>query len=62
MSLEDLTRAHAALTDAVQSLYADRARLILDARAAGYSWQQIADALQMTAHGAIKASKMTYAN
>lgn len=59
MTLEDLARAHADLGAAVDRLYADRARLILDARAAGRTWQQIADTLGMTVHGAIKASKMT---
>lgn len=58
MSLDDLARAHAALSAAVDRLYADRAQLIRDARAAGHTWQQIADVLGMTVHGAIKASKM----
>ena len=58
MSLDDLARAHRELSDAVQALYARRASLILDARAAGHTWQQIADVLGMTVHGAIKASKM----
>lgn len=60
MSLADLARAHAELSGAVDRLYADRARLILDARDAGHTWQQIADALGMTVHGAIKASKMSH--
>lgn len=58
MSLDDLARAHANLAVAVDDLYAERAQLILDARAAGHPWQQIADVLGMTVHGAIKASKM----
>lgn len=58
MSLDDLARAHANLAAAVDDLYAERARLILVARAAGHPWQQIADVLGMTVHGAIKASKM----
>lgn len=59
MSLDELSNAHAALTEKVQSLYADRTALIVQARSEGYTWQQIADALGMTPHGAIKASKMT---
>ncbi|WP_147039405.1 hypothetical protein [Microbacterium aerolatum] len=62
MSLDDLARAHAELSQRVNSLYADRAALILDARAEGHTWQQIADVLGMTPHGAIKASKMTTAD
>lgn len=58
MSLDDLARSHAALSASAERLYADRARLILDARGAGHTWQQIADVLGMTVHGAIKASKM----
>lgn len=58
MSLDDLARAHADLTSRVQFLYVERAQLILQARADGHTWQQIADVLGMTQHGAIKASKM----
>lgn len=58
MSLDDLARAHRDLTQRVKSLYAERARLILAARDHGHTWQQIADVLDMTPHGAIKASKM----
>lgn len=58
MSLEDLAQAHAALDRAVRTLYADRARLIQQARADGHTWQAIADTLGMTVHGAIKASRM----
>jgi hypothetical protein len=58
MSLADLARAHAALAASVQDLYARRAGLILAARAQGHTWPQIADALGMTVHGAIKASRM----
>ena len=59
MTLEALATAHAKLRGAVDELYAARARLILEARAEGYGWGEIADALDMTVHGAIKASKMT---
>lgn len=59
MSLDDLARAHADLSRRVESLYAERAALIRRARADGHTWQQIADVLGMTPHGAIKASKMT---
>lgn len=59
MSLDELARAHAALSASVDRLYADRAALILAARDAGHTWQQIAEVLGMTVHGAIKASKMT---
>ena len=58
MSLDDLTRAHEDLSAAVSDLYAARARLIREARLEGYTWPQIADALGMTVHGAIKASRM----
>lgn len=58
MSLDDLARAHSALAASVEHLYAERARLILDAREAGHTWQQIADVLGMTVHGTIKASRM----
>lgn len=58
MSLDDLAAAHAALDSRMRSLYADRAHLILRARADGHTWQQIADVLGMTVHGAIKASRM----
>ncbi|SBS70776.1 hypothetical protein [uncultured Microbacterium sp.] len=59
MSLEDLAAAHARIDAAVRSLYADRARLICGARDDGHTWQEIADVLGMTVHGAIKASRMT---
>jgi hypothetical protein len=59
MSLADLARAHADLAAGVDRLYAQRAQLILDARAAGHTWQEIADVLGMTVHGAIKASRRT---
>ncbi|MGV9193187.1 hypothetical protein ACQ143_02450 [Microbacterium sp. MC2] len=59
MSLDELARAHGELNRAVQSLYAQRAQLILDARRDGHTWGQIAAVLGMTVHGAIKASKMT---
>jgi len=58
MSLDDLARAHADLDRAVSELYADRARLIREARAAGHTWPEIAAVLGMTVHGAIKASRM----
>lgn len=58
MSLDDLTRVHEDLSSAVRDLYAARARLILEARSDGHTWPQIADALGMTVHGAIKASRM----
>ncbi len=59
MMLDDLTRAHAEFTATVQQHYVVRAHLILEARKAGYTWPQIAGALDMTVHGAIKASRMT---
>lgn len=59
MSLEELTRAHKHLRAEVSALYAERARLILQARADGHTWSAIAEALDMTQHGAIKASRMT---
>jgi len=34
-----------------------RAELIAEAREAGHTWREIAQALGMTEHGAIKASK-----
>ena len=43
--------------DRLQKMPARRADLILEARALDYSWRQIAEALGMTEHGAIKASK-----
>ena len=43
--------------DRLQKMPARRAELILEARALDYSWRQIAEALSMTEHGAIKASK-----
>lgn len=58
MSLDELARAHADLDAAIHDLYAHRAQLILEARAAGHTWQQIAEVLEMTVHGAIKASRM----
>lgn len=59
MSLRELSDTHARLRGAVEDLYARRAALILAARGDGYSWPEIAEALDMTVHGAIKASKMT---
>lgn len=58
MSLDDLAAANAALDHAVRSVYAERAQLIRRARSDGHSWRAIADALDMTVHGAIKASRM----
>ena len=58
MTLEDLSRTHDALATAVRDLYAARARLILEARADGHTWPEIAEVLGMTVHGAIKASRM----
>jgi DNA-directed RNA polymerase specialized sigma24 family protein len=43
--------------DIMQGVPARRAELILAARAAGHTWRDIAEALDMTEHGAIKASK-----
>lgn len=59
MSLDELSRAHAELGAAIDHLYAERARLILEARAAKHTWPEIAAVLDMTVHGAIKASRMT---
>ena len=43
--------------DRLQGMPARRAELILEARALDYTWRQIAKALRMSEHGAIKASK-----
>lgn len=40
------------------NLPARRAELIVEARSAGHTWRQIADALGMTEHGALKASRV----
>lgn len=59
MTLEAMRQAHERLKIAVSELYATRAQLIRAARAEGHDWAEIASALDMTTHGAIKASKMT---
>lgn len=59
MTLEDLASAHRRLSAEVADLYAQRAALIQRARADGHTWAEIADALDMTTHGAIKASRMS---
>lgn len=59
VSLDDLAAANNALAADIQRQYARRAELIAAARASGHTWKEIADALSMTVHGAIKASRMS---
>lgn len=52
-TIEDLK----AMQARIEALPNERAELILQARQEGKTWRVIADALGMTEHGAIKASK-----
>lgn len=58
MSLKELAAANRAVDEALHAAYAERARLIAKARDEKYSWAEIAEVLEMTVHGAIKASRM----
>lgn len=57
-TLDDVARAHAAITTGTHALYLERARVIRAAKADGATWPQIAAVLGMrSAHGAIKAAR-----